>query len=91
MKELQTALGVNVPLGTRSILYICALSGDKLIVRKELFFKNRMDGLNTYANIHNPESQLIVGDTYDELIKNMHILHKRMKSPEWIEMLKDSI
>ena len=91
MTELQTALGTDVPLKTRSILYLCELKGDKLIVRREILFENRMDGLNAYANIPNPESQLIEGSTYDELIKNMHTLHKMMKSPAWIEMLKETI
>lgn len=91
MKELQTELGKDVPLDTRSILYLCELENDILIVKKELFFTTYMEGLNAYANTRNPASQLIEGKTYNDLIINMNSLHRMMRRPAWIEMLKESI
>mgnify|MGYP003659601535 CR=1 FL=1 len=91
MKELQTELGKDIPLDTRSILYLCELENDILVVKKELFFTTYMEGLDAYANIRNPASQLIEGKTYDDLIISLNSFHRMMKRPAWIEMLKDSI
>lgn len=97
MKELQTILGTDVPLETRSILYLAeiqylpldslAINKPRIKITKEIFFKNRWDGINAYSNIPNPASQLIEGNTYDELIKNMHTMHKHLNDPEWVDSL----
>ena len=90
-KLLQTLDGIEVELTTRGILYICELSDEGIEVGRSIQFESSFDALNAYANTRNPESQLITGETYDELIKNMHTLHGMMKKESWLEMLRESI
>jgi len=90
-KLLQTLDGIEVELTTRGILYICELSDESIEVERSIQFESSFDALNAYSNIPNPESQLITGKTYDELIKNMHTLHGMMKKESWLEMLRESI
>ena len=89
MKELQTYLGKDIPLGTLGILYICDLTANELKVVNEIFFECPGRALDTYANVMNPESQLMCGNTYDELIEEVHKLHKSMKNPKFIEHLNE--
>lgn len=88
---LRTATGEDVKITTRSILYICDLSRDGIEVIRSIQFPTQFEGLNAYANIHNPESQLISADNYDDLIKDMHTLHGMMKKDSWLESLRETI
>ena len=90
-KLLQTLDGIEVELTTRGILYICKLSKIDIKVKGSIQFEYSFDALNAYANTRNPESQLITGETYDELIKNMHTLHGMMEKESWLHMLRESI
>ena len=90
-KMLQTLDGNDVELTTRGILYLCDLSDNGLQVIKSVQFESAFDALNAYSNIPNPESQLITGKDYDDLIKNMHSLHGMMQKESWLEMLRESI
>ena len=90
-KMLQTLDGNDVELTTRGILYLCNLSDSGLQVIKSVQFESAFDALNAYSNIPNPESQLITGKDYDDLIKNMHSLHGMMQKESWLEMLRESI
>ena len=74
-KLLQTLDGIEVELTTRGILYICDLSDEGIEVKHSIQFESSFDALNAYANTRNPESQLITGETYDELIKNNYLLY----------------
>jgi hypothetical protein len=89
MKELQTRLGEDIPVSTRGILYLCAFNNLELIVLTEMCFQNAGTALNAYANIPNPESQLVTGKTYDELITELHTLHKNMDDVKWLKELED--
>lgn len=91
MNELQTILGMEIPITTRGILYLCKLKDDTLIVHRELLFDSASTALMYYAEIPNPESQLITGKTFDELIINLHKLHENIKDLKWIEELKGMI
>ena len=91
MKELQTYLGTDIPLETRAILYLCDLTENNLEVVKEIMFDNQYEGLEAYANIRNPESQLMYGNTYNELIRSVHQLHGAIPTKRFIDMLKESI
>jgi hypothetical protein len=95
MVELQTILGTDIPVETRSILYLCKLrrgaTGNKLVVVGELFFNSKFEGLEAYANIPNPESQLITGNNFDDLIRNLHTQHSLFEKEEWLEQLIESI
>jgi len=90
-KMLQTLDGNDVELTTRGILYLCNLTDGGLQVIKSVQFESAFDALNAYSNIPNPESQLITGKDYNDLIKNMHSLHGMMQKESWLEMLRESI
>jgi len=91
MKELQTITGIDIPVTTRGVLYLCLLTETKLIVKNTILFENASDALNAYANIPNPESQVEMGATFDELIVNLQRLHQNMKDPKWIKELHEQI
>ena len=91
MYELKTILGEDIPVTTRGILYLGKLHEKHLEVKRTMMFDTVFESWEAYANIPNPESQLAYGDTFDETIRALHTLHKNMKSPEWIEMLHNSI
>lgn len=90
MDELKTRLGVDIPITTRGILYLChyyIVGLPKLEVVREILFDDAFEALNAYANIHNPESQLVTGHNFDELIKNLVKLHNNMDDKEWVKEL----
>ena len=91
MTELQTILGTDIPITTRGILYLCRFKNLKLTVLSEGIFDSGFDALNYYANIPNPESQLVTGRTYDELIINLHKLHKNITNIDWLESLANTL
>lgn len=87
MTKLQTILGEDIPITTRGIVYFGTLTPNKFIVRQTVMFDNRTDAFQCYANTPNPESQLITGNTFDELIANLHILHEQMNTQEWVNYM----
>jgi hypothetical protein len=89
MNKLTTILGTEIPINARGILYLCDYSylPLKLTVFQELIFESAFDALTCYAEIPNPESQLVTGKTFDELIKNLHRLHNDIKDVKWLENL----
>ena len=91
MKELNTILGTEIPLSTRGIIYLCNFDHIKktLTVVNDILYDNAFHALNAYANIPNPESQLVQGTSYDDLIKNLHKLHDRINDTEWVKQLED--
>jgi hypothetical protein len=88
-----TILGTEVPETTRGIVYLCKFTTHplKLIVLNELFFGSEWLALNAYAEIPNPESQLISGSTYEILIDNLNKLHRSMTNIEWLKELEECI
>jgi hypothetical protein len=93
MTELQTILGTDIPINTRGILYLCKFDYERkeIAVTGEVICEKAFKALNLYANIPNPESQLVTGKTFDELITNLHQLHKDMKDPVWLEELYQTL
>jgi hypothetical protein len=91
MDPLKTKLGEDIPIETRGILYLCKYSRlrNEIKVVEEIMFKSSFNALNAYANIRNPESQLITGNSYDELIKNLQQLHKQMDDDQWVRDLAE--
>ena len=87
---LQTADGEDVKINTRSILYLCKLNKEGIKVLRSVQFPTEFEGLNAYANIHNPASQLISATNYDDLIKDMHTLHGLMEKDSWLESLRET-
>ena len=88
---LKTISGKDIKLSTRGILYLCDYNYGKETIQvvHEMQYDSAFDALNAYANIHNPESQLASGETFDELITNLNILHKNLNNPSWVKELKD--
>ena len=83
----------DIPISTRGILFLCALDFEhkKIKIIKELVYDDASEALNAYANIHNPESQLIDARTFQELIEKRKRKLEDMKDPEWINSLIDCI
>jgi len=50
-----------------------------------------MDALNIYAETPNPASQMVKGETEEELQLELTKLEQYVKNPYWLEMLFDSI
>ena len=91
--ELQTKLGTEIPVSTRGILYLCELNKEAktITVKGEALFDCAFEALECYANIPNPESQLVTNKTYNELISSLHRLHKDMSKEEWVLDLMDCL
>ena len=91
MQELKTKLGRDIPITTRGIVYLCNFTGNKIDVVGELLYDSAFQALEAYANIPNPESQLVTGKDYNELISSLHILHKNMEDSKWLTELSECI
>jgi hypothetical protein len=93
MRELQTILGTDIPLSTRGILYLCRFNPIAMTIRVvgEKLCDSGWLALELYANIPNPESQLVTGKTYDELITKLHKLHEDMKDKNWLKELYETL
>ena len=89
----KTILGKRIPETTRGILYICIFDNVNLslTVVNELFFIDQFIALEAYANIPNPESQLVTGNSYEDLCKELEILHNDMKDKDWLLELKNTL
>lgn len=90
MKELKTLLGEDIPMTTRGILYLCKYDYEipSLTVIREILFDSAYDTVDYYANIPpNPESQIALGEDYNELITELNALHKRMSNKKWVQEL----
>ncbi len=93
MTELQTFLGKDIPVETRGILYLCkySYSPPKLEVLREMLFNSGYEALMYYAEIPNPESQMVSGKTFDEMIKELHSLHNKITDQKWLKQLGDAL
>lgn len=88
---MKTILGTELTENIRGILYLCYLSNHQIEVKKELFFDNCTQALMAYANIPNPASQVVLGNSFEELCTNLEDLHEDMKNPDWIKELEECI
>jgi hypothetical protein len=86
-----TLLGVEIKPETRGIIYLCKLTETALLVKCEVQFEKAFDALQSYANILNPESQLVTGKDYDSLILENENLRNRINTTEFIDALHDCI
>jgi hypothetical protein len=91
MDPLKTILGTDIPLDTRGIVYLCQYDSyiPKLTVVKEILCKTTWEAIELYSNIPNPESQVVMGKTFDELILELNKLHANINNPKWVEELAD--
>lgn len=88
---MKSLLGTNVPQAAKGILYICDFDGDQIVATGEMFFKDKMTCLHYYAEIRNPESHMVAGDSHDELVRKHQGLVSRFNTPEHIEELRATI
>jgi hypothetical protein len=90
---MKTILGTEIPNYIRGIVYLCHYNYEesKLTVFRELLFESSFEALESYANIPNPESQVVMGGTYKELIYELELLHKNMKNSIWLKELANSL
>jgi len=88
---MKTLLGTTVPKETRSVFYICNYDShaETIKVVQEKLFTTPGEGLDTYANTKNPESQVAIGSTYKILQEELTKLHKLMNNSEWLHELKE--
>lgn len=94
MERLQTITGEDIKPETRGILYLCILHQTELEAVRAIQFKCSFAALNAYANIPNPESQLVSAgkeNTFNHLIEENEKLKIKVKDPKWIEMLHEAI
>lgn len=80
-----------IPESTRGIVYLCDFDGIKLTVNNEILCDSAFEALEYYANIPNPESQMVSGDNYNAVITELNKLHDDMVNPKWLDDLADSI
>ena len=83
----------EIPIETRAVLYICKVNPKKLTIEviQSILFDRILWALEAYANIRNPESQLVTAKSYDELCEKLNALHVNMKSRKWVEELLQCI
>jgi hypothetical protein len=93
MGDLQTILGTDIPITTRGVIYLCKFSYEplKIEVIHEILCDKTYQALDLYANIPNPESQIVMGNSFEELIVLLHQLHRDMKDPVWLEELSQQL
>lgn len=86
---MKSFLGHKISENFRGVLYICEYNfqNKTILVVREMFFTSAMDALNTYSNIPNPESQLALGDSYEQLCEELNQLHDNLNNPEWVKEL----
>jgi hypothetical protein len=89
----KTILGTEIPENTRGIVYLCQFNYDNMSIKvvNEILCDTVMKAMNLYASIPNPESQVVVGRTYADVITSLIVLHDNMKRKEWLEDLAECI
>jgi hypothetical protein len=90
---MTTILGTEIPESTRGIVYLCNFDYKemKLTVIKEILCESSFLALTLYAEIPNPESQLVTGESFDKLLSRLERLHKNMKDPKWLQELSECL
>lgn len=89
----KTFLGKTIPEDTRGILYLCKYDNEEntILVFYEMFFTCTFKALTWYAEVRNPESQLMTGKTYEDLIKKVDQMKKNLVNPSWLKELSESL
>lgn len=90
---IKTISGVEIPKDTKGIVYLCEFDETALTIKvtHEILCDTQFRALDCYANIPNPESQIVMGKTYEELCQNLEKLHKNMKDKEWLKNLAETL
>ncbi len=90
---MKTKLGREINPDVRGLLYLCEYNSmtNKLTVFSERLYSNSFYALEAYSNIPNPASQLVMGNSYEDLCSKLLILHNNMENEEWLTKLGESI
>lgn len=90
---MKTLLGSPIPESTRGIVYLCLFdyAKMKITVVKEIFCTTCHLALHLYSEIPNPESQVVMGKTYEEVLIELEKLHKNMENPIWLKELSEQL
>jgi len=90
---MKTILGSNIPLDIRGVLYLCEYRREvpALKIIRIIMFVNPDNALEAYANTPNPESQLAIGKTREQLNEELEKLHKNMRDTKWLKQLGDAL
>jgi hypothetical protein len=90
---MKTLLGTEIPETTRAVFYVCKFNHEQpsITVVAEQLFDNAQLGFDTYANTPNPESQIVLGRDYEQLVDELIKLHWQMQQEKWLEDLADSL
>jgi hypothetical protein len=92
---MKTILGREIPKTIKGIVYLChfnqMVDPPVLTVFRDILCERIFDAFTIYAETPNPPSQLVYGNTYEELCEQLEILHKNMKDEKWLEELAESI
>lgn len=82
---MKTLLGTILPLSARGVLYLCEYNRETLTLKvvREIIYGNSFHALNDFANIRNPESQVALGSSYEELCLELEKLQTNMLNPDW--------
>jgi len=88
---MDTFLSQKIKADTLGILYLCqySYSPPSIKVVREIQFTSPFEALEAYANIPNPESQMVSGKNQEELFNNLERLHKNLNDSEWVKNLAD--
>lgn len=83
---MKTVLGNELPENIRGVLYICEYDKFKpsITVIAEMLFEDAWEALNAFAEIPNPESQLITAPTFEMLCERLERLHTNMVDMDWL-------
>lgn len=79
--------------GAMAILFLCEFKRSPLSLRivNAIPFNDYMDALDAFANIPNPESQLITGVDKEELTNELNLFFQRKDTPEFLNTLAETI
>ncbi|MCP4520982.1 MAG: hypothetical protein GY827_04700 [Cytophagales bacterium] len=84
-------MGSEISESTVAILYLCKLKDNSLELLSEVQFTDIGLALDYYANIPNPESQLITGEDKEDLYKHLQRFYERKDTENFINYLKETI
>lgn len=89
---METKLGTDIEPWVRGVVYLCDFSDrTNLRVTGELLFYNHLDALTAYSEIPNPASQIVIGQSYEDILMGIEQLHKNMDDTNWLKQLSECI
>ena len=94
---MKTIMGNEINEDTKAIFYLCDYSyrtgtiKAKIQVTGERQFDSIGMGFEIYANVPNPESQLVYDDDINVLFEKSEKLKRNMQDENWLEQLGNAM